>query len=53
MIKNICTNISANKYLYYDVYLKMITELVFNCDNYILHPSNDLTQTFKYLNEEV
>ena len=53
MIKNICTNISVNKYLYYDVYLKMITELVFKCDNYILHPSNDLTQTFKYLNEEV
>ena len=53
MIKNICTNISANKYLYYDIYLQMISELVFKCDNYILYPSNNLSQTFQCLDKEI
>lgn len=53
MLKNIITNISANKYLHYDIYIEMISQLVSKCDNYILSPSNNLNQTYKFLNENI
>lgn len=52
MIKNICKNISVNKYLYYDIYLQMITELVMNCNSYVLYPSYNLDQTLQCLIDE-